>query len=191
MNGHQTHLAAFGIEFIDNGLDDIADGTHGNDDVGGILGTIIHERSVFTSGDTAHFLHVFRHDVGQSIIVFVLQFASLEIDVGILCRSARDGMIRIQSVFAVSLQCVLVDKLGHGILVGGFHFLNFVRGAETVEEVNERHAAFDGGKMCHGSEVHDFLHRAGGQHGEARLTGAHHVGMVAEDGQGLSRQSAG
>ena len=57
--------------------------------------------------------------------------------------------------------------------------------------MQERHAAFDGGQVRHRSEVHDFLHRTGGEEGEARLAGAHHVGVVAENGQSLGGEGTG
>ena len=39
-------------------------------------------------------------------------------------------------------------------------------------------------------EVHDFLHRAGGDHGKARLAARHDVGMVAEDVQRVCGERA-
>lgn len=42
-----------------------------------------------------------------------------------------------------------------------FHFLNFVRCAETVEEVKEWNPPFNCGKMRDGSEIHDFLDTPG------------------------------
>ena len=45
--------------------------------------------------------------------------------------------------------------------------------------------------MGHGSQVHDLLYVALGQHGEAGLTAGHHVGVVAEDVQGLGGHGTG
>ena len=39
---------------------------------------------------------------------------------------------------------------------------------------------------CTEPVVHDLLHGTGGQHCETGLAGAHHVGVVTEDGQSLS-----
>ena len=64
-------------------------------------------------------------------------------------------------------------------------------GAEAVEEIEERHAALEGGEVCHRGEVHHLLHRALGEECEAGLAGAHHVGVVAEDGEGLGGEGAG
>ena len=64
-------------------------------------------------------------------------------------------------------------------------------GAEAVEEVQEGHLGLQGSQMGHQGHIHGFLDRVGGQHGEAGLTAGHHVGMVAEDGQGMIGQGTG
>ena len=64
-------------------------------------------------------------------------------------------------------------------------------GTETVEEVQEGNAALDGGQMGHGSQVHDLLDVALGQHGKAGLTAGHDVGVVAEDVQGVGGHGPG
>ena len=61
-------------------------------------------------------------------------------------------------------------------------------GAEAVEEVQERDTALDSGQVSHRGEVHNLLHGTGGQHSETGLAGAHHVGVVTEDGQSLGSQ---
>ncbi len=58
-----------------------------------------------------------------------------------------------------------------------------MRGAEAVEEVDERDAALDGGQVRHGGQIHDLLRVGLGEHGEAGLAAGHNVGMVAENVQ--------
>ena len=64
-------------------------------------------------------------------------------------------------------------------------------GAEAVKEVDEGHPALDGGQMGHGGQVHDLLNAALGQHGKAGLAAGHHVGVVAEDVQGVGGHGTG
>ena len=64
-------------------------------------------------------------------------------------------------------------------------------GAEAVEEVDERDFAADGGQMGHGAQVHDLLHVALGQHGEAGLAAGHNVGVVAKDVQRVGGDRTG
>ena len=95
-------------------------------------------------------------------------------------------MLGVEGVLAESLQGLLVDERTQVFHIPSLDFLDLVAGAEAVEEVEERHAALQGGEVGHRGEVHHLLHRALGQQGEAGLTGAHHVGVVTEDGQSLS-----
>ena len=191
MHGDEAELLASLVLLVDDGLDNVVDGAHGDDDVGGVFGAVVDERGIFTARDLGHLLHVLGHDVGQSVVVLVLQLAGLEVDVWVLGGTTGYGVFRIEGAFAVFLEGLLVDELTEFLHVGSLDLLDFVRGAEAVEEVHKRHAAFDGGEVCHRGEVHDFLDAAGGQHGEARLTAGHHVGVVAEDGQGLGGEGAG
>ena len=76
-----------------------------------------------------------------------------------------------------------VDERFHLVVVDDVDLGNFVRGAEAVEEVQERHFGFEGGQVRHEREVHDLLHRAGSEHRKAGLAAGHNVLMVAEDVQ--------
>ena len=100
-------------------------------------------------------------------------------------------MLGVEGVLAESLQGLLVHQRTQVFHIPSLDFLDFVAGAEAVEEVEERHAALEGGEVCHRGEVHHLLNRAFCQEGEAGLAGAHHVGVVAEDGEGLGGEGAG
>jgi hypothetical protein len=62
-------------------------------------------------------------------------------------------------------------------------FVDFVRGAETIKEMNKRHAAFERGDMRNQRKVLGFLNAAGAQHGAAGLAHGHHVRVIAKDGE--------
>ena len=81
---------------------------------------------IFTTRDLAQFLHVFGHDVGQRVVVLVLQLAGLEVDVGVLGGAARDGVLRVECSVAVFLQSLVIDELAELLHVGGLHLLDFV-----------------------------------------------------------------
>ena len=65
-----------------------------------------------------------------------------------------------------------------------------MRGAETVEEVQEGNRRLDGGQVGYTREVHNLLHGAFGQHGEAGLAAGHHILVVTEDAQGVRGNGA-
>ena len=66
-----------------------------------------------------------------------------------------------------------------------------MRGAEAIEEVEERSLALDGGQVGHRCEVHDLLHVALGEHGEAGLAAGHDVGVIAKDVERVSGDGTG
>ena len=49
----------------------------------------------------------------------------------------------------------------------------------------------DGAQVRHGGEIRRLLHAAGGEQRKARLAAVHHVGVVAEDGEGVRAHRAG
>ena len=100
-------------------------------------------------------------------------------------------MLGVEGVLAESLQGLLVNEWTQVFHIPGLDCLDLVAGADAVEDGEERHAAAEGAEVGHRGEVHHLLHRALGEEGEARLAGAHHVGVVAEDGEGLGGQGAG
>ena len=100
-------------------------------------------------------------------------------------------MLRIQGAGAELGDGVPVDHLGQILVVPHGDAADLVRGAETVEEVQNRHAALDGGQVGDGAQIHGLLGVGGGDHGVAGLTTCHHVGVVAEDAQGMGGQRTG
>ena len=83
--------------------------------------------------------------------------------------AAHGGVLGVERVLAEGAHRVHVAHLGQVVVVPHGDLLHLVGGAEAVEEVDERHAALDGGEVRHGGQVHDLLHVRLGQHGEARL----------------------
>ena len=94
-------------------------------------------------------------------------------------------MLGVHGVVAERLDGVHVEHVLEVAVVPLGDLLDLVGGAEAVEEVDERHATLDGGEVRHGREVHDLLHVALGEHGEAGLATGHDVGLVTEDVEGL------
>ena len=75
--------------------------------------------------------------------------------------------------------------------VDGVDLLDFVAGAETVEEVEERHGALQGRQMGNQGHVVRFLDRVAGQHGETGLAAGHNVAVITENVQRVIGQGAG
>ena len=86
---------------------------------------------------------------------------------------------------------VLVNHAAQ-LLVGDIgNLAHFVGGAETIEEVDEGHAAFQRGRVGNGGHIRGFLGGGAAKHGEAGGAGAHHVAVITENGKTLGCKGAG
>ncbi len=148
------------------------------------------EGAVGAAGDAFDLLHGLRHNVGEGFVEGINALAALEIDVGVLGRAALMGMFRVHGVLAEFVHFLPVHHFADIFVVDDFDFLDFMRGAEAVEEMADGHAGLDGSQMRHKGEVHAFLHGAGADEGEARLAGGHDVLMISENAQGVGGQRA-
>ena len=79
----------------------------------------------------------------------------------------------------------------HVVFLEHFDLVDFVRGAEAVEEMQEGNAGLERRRMRDQRQVHRLLHRVRTQHGPSRRAAEHHVGVVAENRQRMRGQGAG
>src|SRR6266498_1486896 len=68
--------------------------------------------------------------------------------------------------------------------------IDFMRGAEPVEEMKERDTCLEGRSLCDGSEIVRLLHRTGREQCPTCLADSHHILMVAVDGKGVRSDGA-
>jgi hypothetical protein len=64
-----------------------------------------------------------------------------------------------------------------------------MRSAESVEEMQERYAAFYRGEVSNRAEVHNFLNAVGAKKGKAGLAAGHYVAVISEDGESVGSES--
>ena len=95
--------------------------------------------------------------------------------------SARPRCARTRSCRIIARICVVGEQR---------QLVELVRGAEPVEEMQERDARLERRGLRDQRRVVRLLHRAGGQQRKAGRARRHHVGMVAEDRQRLRRERA-
>ena len=100
-------------------------------------------------------------------------------------------MLRIQGAAAERIDCIPVKHFAQRLVIPDLDLLDFMRGAEAVEEMKERNTALDGGKMRHCAEIHDLLRAVGAEHRIAGLTAGIDIGMVAENVQRVRGDTAG
>ena len=100
---------------------------------------------VLSACDFSDFVHVFLNDFGNSFIVFVDCFTSLEVNVSVLCTYFADRSFRSHRSLSE-----FFDIFGFyefcDIFVGNFFdFVYFVRSSESVKELEERNFSFVSG----------------------------------------------
>ena len=191
VHAHEANLLAHGDELVDSFCRHVAAGAHGNDDILSIRRADIVERLVRTSGQLADLFHDLFHDGRGLCVVLVRSFTALEIDVRVLCGAAQVRMIRVQRTGAELSDLIPRHELRHVFVGDLVDLLDLMRGAEAIEEVQERHAALQCGKMRNQRHILRFLNRVGSDHGKAGLTAGHNVGMVTENRKRMISQRTG
>ena len=188
----QADLLAPLIELIDDFHGGLGDRAHGDDDLGGFLVAIIDKRRVVAAGQTAGLGEILLRDLDDVLEVAVLGFAGLEVDVVVFGPAAGDGVgVRVKGPGAEFLDLVHREELLPFLLVDELDVLDFVRGSEPVEVMEDGDARLNGGQMGDRGEVGDFLDRGGANHRDAALADGIDVLVVAEDRKGAGGQGTG
>lgn len=106
------------------------------------------EQLVISACNFVDFVHVFLYDFRQSGVEGCACLSVLEEYVGVLYGGALYGVFGISAFFLNS--SVHPDPPAFpDLIVHYFDFLQLMRGAEAIEEVDEGNAALDCGKVCH------------------------------------------
>ena len=191
MDIQHAYFFAPGGQVVDGLLGGLGGAAHEYDDSLCIRCTVVVEQLVLPSRQLADLCHVVLHRLGDGRHLLVARLTALEEDVGVHGGAAGGGMLRVQGVAAESTQGVHIHQRAQLLIIQRLDLLNFVAGAEAVKEVQERHPTVDGAQMCHRAQIHDLLRGGGRQHGKAGAAHAHHIAVVAEDGQSVGGQSSG
>ncbi len=187
----QADLLAVGVQVIDDFLCNVADGAHRDDHAVGVLCAVIVEQLVVGAELGVDLAHILLNDARDSVIILVRSLAVLEEDVAVLVGTAHDSALGVQGALAERIDRVHVAHLGEVVIIPDLDLLDFVGGTEAVKEVDERHAALDGGEVRNRGEIHDLLRVGLGEHRKAGLAAGHNVGVVAEDVQRMGRYGTG
>ena len=183
---HETHLfTLLFAEIVDGFARSFSGRTHEDNHAIGFGVTIIVEETILATCDARDFVHVFFYNFRHSLVEGVATFAVSKESFGVFSHTASHRTFRGEGAVAEIRESLLVNEGLQILSFEHFNLLDFMRSAETIEEVHERHASFDRSEVSHTSQVHHFLHRTFGQHGETSLTSRHHVLVVTEDGKSV------
>ena len=178
-------------ERIDGVLNRVGSGTHDDDNTFGVGCTGVFDQMIGTAGDFGKLVHLFLDDRDAGGIEAVDRFPPLEVDVRVLGGAAHDRTIRGEAPQAVGVDQIVAYHGAHVVEGQLLDLLNLVGGAEAVEEVHERNAGTQSGRLGDQGEVHDLLDIVGAEHGPAGGAAGHDVGMVAEYRERLCRDGSG
>ena len=183
MHIENTDFFAYTIQVIRRLAGCFIHGAHADDDPFGIHGTMIIEETVVPAGQLVHFFHITFDNFRNSIVISVCRFLCLEKDVRILSRSPQCRMVRAEAAVPECFQSILIEQFREVVISLNLDFLDFMRSPETVKEMQERYAPFDGRQMGDRGQIRGFLNAGRSQHRIASLPAGHHIRMVPEDGK--------
>jgi hypothetical protein len=184
-NFQQPDFFTVCVEMVHGFVGDFCAGPHHDDYAFGVGSANIFEQLVAAPDDLGEFIHHGLHFGGGGVVVGVGGLANLEEDIGILGGAAQHGMIGGERALAMLDDAVHVDQGAHVVFIQHFNLIDFVRGAETVEEVQEGNSGFERGGMGDQGKIHGFLNGIRAEHSPSGGAAEHDVGVVAEDGEGV------
>ena len=139
---NHTILLAIGICIVDSLTCCFSCRTHEDEHLVGIFCTIVREELVFATGNLADFLHVFLNDARNCFVVRIAAFTVSEESLRVFCHTLSHWMLWAQAACTELSECFHVNQWTKVFHVHFLNLLILVRGAETVEEVDEWHACF-------------------------------------------------
>ena len=191
MDIQQAHLFALGGQVVNGLLGGLGGTAHQHHHTLCVRCAVVVEQLVLPTRQLADLGHVVLHRLGDGRHLLVARLAALEENVGVDGGAPGGGVLRVQRVAAESTLCVHIHQRAQLLIIQRLDLLDLVAGTETVKEMQEGHTAVDGTQMRHRTQIHDLLRGGGRQHGKPGASHAHHIAVVAEDGQGVGGQCAG
>src|SRR5574341_192752 len=160
-DAHHADLLALLHQVFHCLLGSLAARTHDDDHAFGFGMPGIVEEMVLALGDLGELVHHLLCDGGRGGVERVDRLARLEVDIRILRGAAQHGMLRGECARPVGADQLIVHERAEFFIRELVYFCDLVGGPESVEEMQERHAGFEGGHLRDGSEIVRLLDRAG------------------------------
>ena len=185
---HDADLLAAGDERVHGLLNGAGARAHHHHDPLGVGRPVVVEQVVRTAGELREPVHRPLHDLRDDRVEGVRRLAGLEEHIGVLGGPAEHRVVGRQGPIAMRPDEVVVDEVAQHLVRQRADHVHLVRGPEAVEEVQERHAALERGRVGDRGQVLGRLHVRRRQHRPAGRPDRHHVALVAEDRQRVGRQ---
>ena len=180
-----------GVEGVHRLLHRAGGGAHDHDDAVGIRRAVVVHDAVAAAGLLGELGHHLGHDARHGVVEPVRRLASLEECVRVLRRPADERGVGGHAAGAEGQHVVVADERTDDVLIDEGDLVDLVRGAEPVEEVEERDPRPERGRVRDEREVVGLLDGAGGEHRPAGGPRMHDVAVVAVDREGVRGERPG
>ena len=144
-------------EEIDGILDGLGAGPHNDNNALGIFRPVIAKKIVLASGQFGKFVHRFLNDLRARIVIRIDRLPGLKVDIRVLGRSAKNRAVRRQRPGTMLIDKLVVDHRADIIFSQLLDLGNFMGGAKSVEEMDERNAGLKSRRVGDQGKIHDFL----------------------------------
>ena len=152
---------------------------------------MIVEQAVGAAGDGGKVVHRLLHQLRSGGIETVHRFPCLEGHIRVLAGAPDHGLIGREPAPPMGFDQRLGDQ-GTQVVIGDrSHRLDFVGGAEAVEEMQKGQARAQRGQAGNGGKVAGLLNRGGAEQGTAAASGGHHIAVITENRQSPGGEGAG
>ena len=131
---------------------------HRNDYIFGLFITDIFNQAIPAPRKICKFIHTIRNNFRRCSVKFICGFASLEINIGILCRSANCWVIRIHTHCMIFRNQIFGNHFAQNIVINATKARFFMTCAETIKEMQKRHACAQCCRMRNRRHIMRLLH---------------------------------
>ena len=146
---------------------------------------------ILTTCDLRELAQILLNDLGNCIVVRIASLTVCEEGVGVFGGTTGDRTLWAHSTIAETLDVLFLYERTNILLIEQLNLVILVRGAETVEEVYERHAGLQRSEVSSGGHIHNLLYATFAEHSETSLAASHHVLVVTEDTERVRSQRTG
>ena len=138
-----THFFAARQQFIHHFFTGADRRPHNNDNAFRLRMAVIFKRFIASTGGVGKIIHRLLNVIVNRVVPRVGGFTRLEVSVRVCGGAANNRMLRVQGAGAVGGDVFLRQQAADRIVGQRHDFVNLMRRAEPVEEVNKRYAALE------------------------------------------------
>ena len=158
VNRDHTNLLTLTVQVVDSLAGCIGSRTHQDDHAVSILGSIVREEVILTTSDLRELAEILLNNLGHCIVVRITSLTVCEECLRILSGTTSDRTLWAHSTIAETLDVLFLNERTNILLIEQLNLVILVRGAETVEEVNERNAGLESCKVSSSGHIHNLLY---------------------------------